>query len=358
MKNLIHYLSQAPAQKAGELFFLAALGLLFGSAVLAFFAEFKRDSGARENFSYLSARIAFANLFWIIFTFLLGGGAIFLPRLQVLKSSFPLQAVAVGAGVSLLFYIFYLVSARFLRIRFLHALLALPVATGALFAAAGWYLPSTLNQWLETAGRLTTAQEISAWWLQHTEVAAYVLLKLTGIAFAALLFLLANAKDKENRRKQPRDYYFKAAAFAEKWLLLVIFLAFLPLAWLYYATTLAAGRPLLAKPDIYWLFGILIPLLLGWLLLAKITFDGLVNRRATLIVTVFFVLALLAFQAGPLGSHPASLLRFSSIPAPSRPVSSPAPALKTSSGTPAEPALAAGRPATADNRNSNEFATP
>jgi MFS family permease len=309
MDNLNHYLISAPVQTAGALLFLAALGLLLGASVLAFFAVFKSDTGEREDFPFLSFKIGAAALLWIILFSLAGGVALFLPRLSALQSSRPLQAVGLGFGVSLLAFLLGWLSTRFLKIRFLSALLALIAAAGALFAAAGWYLPFTLNEWLETAGKLTTSNDIFNWWLNRFEVARYGLFKLTGIAFAALLFLQANARDKEKRRKQPREYYFKGAGFVEKWLLLVVFFELLPLAWVYYGRTLAVGRPLTAIPELYWAIAILALLLLGWLLLSKVTFDGLVNRRATLIITLFFGLSLALFLGGPLRSEKAPILK-------------------------------------------------
>ena len=108
--------------------------------------------------------------------------------------------------------------------------------------------------------------------------------------------MLANATEKEKKRKQSRDYYFQAASYAGRWFLTAVTLQILPLGWLFYNLTATEPGQLFSNPGIYWFSGILATALLGWLLLIKITKDGLVNRRATLIIAIFFVISLSLFH--------------------------------------------------------------
>ena len=128
---------------------------------------------------------------------------------------------------------------------------------------------------------------------------------ITVLSQACLLMLVmtasaATAAEKEKKRKQARDYYFQAAGYAGRWLLTVTTLQILPLGWLFY--NLAASNPafLFTSPGVYWFAGMLSTALLGWLLLIKITKDGLVNRRATMIIALFFIISLSLFHFSPL----------------------------------------------------------
>ncbi len=303
METINHYLTLTPVHQAGAVALLSFLALLAGSSLLAFFAEFKTDTGARADYSVLSQKISGAALIWVIILGLGGGVILFLPGWNAPGSPPELKIIAAGSLMALVFFLLYHFTFRGLKIRFLHSLPALAAAICALAAAAWWYLPHTCGAWFATGGRLLNSDEIIKWWLGREEVARFIHFILNAIALAAILFLFANAREKENRRKQPREYYFKAATFGEAWLICVVTLELIPLAWLYYNRTLALGVSLLHAPEVYWLAAILVIFLLGWLLLLKIVLDGLVNRRATLIIAIMFFLGLGLFQFGPL-YHP------------------------------------------------------
>jgi hypothetical protein len=300
METLNHYLTLAPVQTAGTIAFLAAVGLLAGSPLLAFFAEFKNDSGARADYSVLSQKISAAALIWIVVLLIFGGATVFLPWLADTSGRPELAAVATSSGLALAFYLVYHFTCGRIKLRLLHALPALAATICALAAAAWWYLPQTCSAWYEAGSRMTNSREIFSWWLGREEVARYLQFTLNAVALAAILFLLANAREKENKRRQPREYYFKAATFGEAWLICIVTLELVPLAWLYCNRTLRAGLSLGHAPEIYWLGAILLLFLLGWLLLLKVVIDGLVNRRATLIIAIFFFLSLGLFHFGPL----------------------------------------------------------
>ena len=303
MDTINHYLTLAPVQEAGTIAFLAALGLLAGSSLLAFFAEFKSDTGARADYSVLSAKICNAALVWTIILGFFGAATVFLPELSVPAGRPELKIVAAAGGLALLLFLVYAFTCGRLKIRFIHALLALAAAIAALTAAGWWYLPHTCSAWYETGGHLTGNQEIFNWWLGREEVARFIRFIFSALSLSAVIFLLANAREKENKRKQPREYYFKAAIFGEAWLICVVTLQLIPAAWLYYNHTLGAGFELWHRPEIYWLAASLLFFLLGWLLLLKIVIDGLVNRRATLIIAILFFFSLGLFYFGPLDRH-------------------------------------------------------
>ena len=299
MEFLNKYLALPMVQQTGNIAFLAAVGLIMGSCLMAFFAEFKKDSGSRDGHSVLSGKLTGAVLPWIILFALFGGTATFIPQLSSLKHAPGLQILGLSAGLSFLFYLLYHFGRRFLKIGILRALIALLAVGSALTAAAWWYLPHTCADWRAAAAGLSSGQEIFQWWLGREEVARFGIFKTMGIAFAALIFLIANAREKEKKRKQPREYYFKAAAYAEFWLLLATTLAVIPANWVYYNHTLGKGLPLFQAPGIYWYAGAALAWLLGWLLLIKIIRDGLVNRRATVIIFALFLISFGLFHLGP-----------------------------------------------------------
>ncbi|NPA25418.1 MAG: hypothetical protein GXO34_06295, partial [Deltaproteobacteria bacterium] len=222
------YLALPIVQQAGEIAFLATLGLIMGSCLMAFFAEFKKDTGSKADYPVLSCKLTGAVLPWIILFAVFGGAATFIPHLSALQHSASFQVLGLSAGAAFILYLLYHFSGRFLNIRILHALIALLAAISALTAAAWWYLPHTCADWCAAAAGLSSGQEIFQWWLGREEVARFGVFKTMGIAFAALIFMIANAKEKENKRKQPREYYFKAATYAEYWLLLATTLAAIP----------------------------------------------------------------------------------------------------------------------------------
>jgi len=300
MQTINHYLTLPPVHEAGKIAFLTFLALLAGSSLLAFFAEFKKDTAARADYSVLSQKISSYALVWIIILGLSGGLTLFLPGLAGPGGNPQFKIVAAAGFLSLVFFLLYHFTFRLLKIRLLHCLPALVAVICAFTAAAWWYLPHTCEAWLATGGQLTNSQQILSWWLGREEVARFTHFIFNALALGAILFLLANAREKENKRKQPREYYFKAATFAEAWLLCATAMELLPLGWIYYNRTFAAGSSLLQTPEIYWLAAIVVVFLLGWLLLLKIVIDGLVNRRATMIIAIMFFLSLGLFHFGPL----------------------------------------------------------
>ncbi len=297
--DIINYLTIPQLQTAGTIVFLLALALIMGSSLLAFVSELKNNSKTGSKFPVMSHNITRSALVWIVFFGLLGGITVFLPIFPSLKSPSPLLITGLSGGLALLFFLLYHFTAKVLP-KSLHAPLALFATGSALGAAVFWYLPHTCAAWFQAQGQLATTEKIFFWWLGRDEIAYFLHFLLNSVGVAALFFMLANAAEKEKKRKQTRDYYFQAAGYAGRWLLTAATLQMLPLGWLFY--NLAATNPalLFTNPGVYWFVGILTTALLGWLLLIKITRDGLVNRRATLIIALFFITSLSLFHFGPL----------------------------------------------------------
>ena len=297
--DIISYLTIPQIQTAGTITFLLALALILGSSFLAFVSEIKYNSNAGTKFTVMSHNLTRSTLIWVVFFSLLGGVTVFLPLFPSLKSTTPLLITGLSGGLALLFFIIYHFTAKVLP-KFLHAPIALFAAGSALGAAIFWYLPHTCAAWFQAESHLATTENVFFWWLGRNEIACFLHFLLNSAGVAALLFMLANAAEKEKKRKQNRDYYFQAAGYAGRWLLTVTTLQILPLGWIFY--NLAATNPayLFTSPKVYWFAGILVTALMGWLLLIKITKDGLVNRRATLIIALFFIISLGLFHFGPL----------------------------------------------------------
>lgn len=300
MDIIINYLTIPQLQTAGTIIFLLALALLLGSSLLAFVSEIKHSSSPKSNLPTMSQNITRSTWLWIILFSLLGGTTVFLPLYPTLMNSSSLLIAGLSSASALFLFLLYHLTAKIIKLKFIHAPLALFAAGCALGAGFFWYLPQTCAAWFAAESHLTTTEEILFWWLGRNEIACFLHFILNAVGVAALFFLLANAREKENKRKQSREYYFQAAGYAGRWLLTSVTLQILPLGWLFY--NLAAANPgmLFTTPKIYWFAGILSSALLGWLLLIKITKDGLVNRRATMIIALFFIISLSLFHFGPL----------------------------------------------------------
>ena len=298
--DIISYLSTPQLQTVGSLVFGLALALLLGSSFLAFVSELKHSPNAGSSFPVMSHNITRATLIWIIFFGLLGGVTVFLPHFSTIIGRNPLLVAGLSSAAALFSFLVYHFSANIIKQKSLHATLALIAVGSALGAAVFWYLPQTYTAWLQNRDHLTTSEELLFWWLGRDEIACFLHFLLNSIGIAALLFMLANAAEKEKKRKQSRDYYFQAAGYAGRWLLAAVTLQILPLGWLFYNLAATTPNRFFSSPGVYWFGGILATALLGWLLLIKITKDGLVNRRATMIIALFFIISLSLFHFGPL----------------------------------------------------------
>ncbi|MBN2809851.1 MAG: hypothetical protein JXR80_10200 [Deltaproteobacteria bacterium] len=310
--EITRYLTIAPIQTAGKILFLMALGLLLGSSLLAFISEIKFKADSRTNISVMSHNLTRASWLWLLLFALVGGTIVFLPRLPTLETSPQLLISALAGSGALLFFLIYHFTGKLITNKFLHTPLALLSLAGALGAAIYWYhLPQTWAAWSQTVKTPTTSEEIFHWWLGRDEIAFFLHFFLNAVALAALFFMLANAGEKEKKRKQTREYYFQASAYAGSWLLSVTTLQILPLSWLFYQQFTASPTQFLSPPEIYWLAAILTFFLLGWLLLIKITRDGLVNRRASMIIGLCFIVSLSLFHL-----HNAESAKSTTKPAP------------------------------------------
>ena len=298
--EIVNYLTMPEIQIAGRFTFLLALALLMGGSILAFVSEIKQKSNARNNFPVISHNITRSVWVWILFFGILGGTTVFLPLLPKLKKINPNLITALCSCMALLFFLIYHFTAKLIKIKYLHVPLALFAASSVLGATIFWFLPHTCSAWFQNKANLASQQEILFWWLGREEIAYFLHFILNSIGIAALFFMLANAAEKEKKRKQSRDYYFQASGYAGRWLLTVATLQILPLTWLFYNQASSNPALLFSTPGVYWFAAILSTALLGWLLLIKITKDGLVNRRATMIIALFFIISLTLFHFSPL----------------------------------------------------------
>ncbi len=298
--DIINYLTMPQLQSAGTIIFLLALALILGASLMALVSEIKYKPNAKTSYPVISYNITRSALIWIILFAILGGTTIFLPLLPSFKKPCSLLIFATCSGLALLFFLLSHFTIKVLRKKFLHAPLALFAAGSALGAAIFWYLPQTCTAWFQAEGHLATSKEIFFWWLGRNEIAYFLHFFLNSLGVAALLFMLANAAEKEKKRKQSRDYYFQAARFSGRWLLTAATMQILPLGWIFYNQAAINSTLLFTSPGVYWFSGILTTALSGWLLLIKITKDGLVNRRATIIIALFFIFSLSLFHFGPL----------------------------------------------------------
>ena len=298
--DIISYLTMPQLQSAGTIAFLLALALLLGSSLLAFVSEIKHNSNTRTSFPVMSHNITRSAWLWIILFAISGGTTVFLPLFPTLTNSTSLLTTGLSGCTALFFFLLYHFTAKIIQKKSLHAPLALFATGSALGAAVFWYLPQTYAAWLQAEGQLATAEEFFFWWLGRDEIAYFLHFLLNAAGVAALLFMLANAAEKEKKRKQAREYYFQAAGYAGRWLLTAATLQILPLGWLFYNLAAASPALLFTSPGVYWFAAMLSTALLGWLLLIKITKDGLVNRRATMIIALFFIISLSLFHFSPL----------------------------------------------------------
>ncbi len=294
--DILSYLTIPQLQSAGTIIFLLALALLLGSSSMALVSDIKHKSNTMTDYPVMSHNITRSALIWIVIFGFLGGTIVFVPLFPSLTKSNPLLITALGSGLALCFFLIYHFTAKVFQKKFLHAPLILFAVGSALGAAIFWYLPQTCATWFQAENHPATTEEVFFWWLGRDEIAYFLHFFLNSVGVAALFFMLANAAQKEKKRKQTREYYFQAAGYAGRWLLTAATLQILPLGWIYYNRTATNPVLLFTSPGVYWFAGILSTALLGWLLLIKITKDGLVNHRATMIIALFFIISLSLFH--------------------------------------------------------------
>ena len=297
MNAIINFINTPQSQSTGAIIFLLALALIIGSSMLALISELTHKTTAKENYHVLSHNITRSTWLWITVFSLIGGTAVFLPRAAAKMSPDSIMTVGISFGVSLLFFLLYHFTAKTIKIKALHIPLALVAAAAALTAAVFWFFPSLAGS-LKNLGELPKTGSQITGDISQADIYCFIHFCLNTIAVSTLFFMLSNAREKENKRKQPREYYFKAASFAGSWLLIAVTLQILLSGWLLYLNNTA--NSLFTPPEVYWLAGISATALLGWLLLIKINKDGLVNYRATLIIAIFFIISLSLFHFGPL----------------------------------------------------------
>ncbi len=302
MENIINYINTAPAQATGKIIFLLALALILGSSMLAFISELTHKPSARVNYPVRSHNITGSTWLWIIIFSLIGGTSVYLPQTATIMHSTNPLIVGLSAGIALLLFLLYHFTSKIIKIKTLHAPLALIAACASLTAVVFWYLPATYESWMNFKKVSVSNNELIAWCLSQEQVAYFIHFLLNSIAIAALFFMLSNATEKEKKRKQPRDYYFKASGFAGSWLFAVVTLQIIPLGWLIYNFSTNNPKVLFTPQEVYWFAGIVTSALCGWLLLIKINKDALVNYRATFIIALFFIISLNLFHFGPLGT--------------------------------------------------------
>ena len=303
MDIAIKYLSTPLLQTAGTIFFLLALALILGSSLLAFISEIKFNSDLKSNLSAMSHNITQATWLWIILFTLFGGITIFLPLYRTIMHSTTTTThliAGVCAALALFFFLVYHFTAKFIKIKLIHAPFALFATGCALGAAIFWYLPHTCAAWFAAKNQLATTNELLFWWLGRNEIAGFLHFILNAVGIGAIFFMLSNAGEKEIRRKRSREYYFQASGYAGRLLLTSVTLQIIPLAWLFYNLAVTKSGLLFTSPNFYWLTGIVATAVFGWLLLIKITKDGLVNHRATMIIALFFIISLSLLHFGPL----------------------------------------------------------
>ena len=299
MNDIINYINTAPYQSAGKIIFLLALALIIGSSLLACISEFTHKATAQANYPVRSHNITRSTWLWIIIFSLIGGTIVFLPQATAITQLSTITIVSISFGISLLFFLIYHFTAKTIKIKALHAPLALIAAGMALTSAALWFFPSISVSLMDIQSTQTSGELLSNG-INQINIVCFIHFCLNSIAVSALFFMLANAKEKENKRKQSREYYFKAAGFAGNWLITTVSLQIILLGWFLYDFSTRFPNSLFSPPEIYWFAGMATSALLGWLLLIKINKDALVNYRATLIIALFFIISLSLFHFGPL----------------------------------------------------------
>ncbi len=302
MTNFINYINTPATQTAGRIVILLALALILGSSFLAIISELVYRNNAKTSYPVRCHNITRSTWVWVIFCAIVGATIVILPRAAIINQSMSLTSTVISTGIAILLFLLYHFTTKIIKIKALHVFLALLAATTAKIAAVYWYLPASVRTGFDGWTLPLPADKLLSAWLQSGEMANFVHFILNAVAISALFFMLANAKEKEKKRRQPREYYFKASSFAGKWLLAVVTLQVLPLGWIFYNFSNRPANPLFTPPLLYWFSGMVGLAVLGWLLLLKINKDGLVNRRATFIIGLFFIASLCLLHFGPLNA--------------------------------------------------------
>lgn len=291
-----NHLPQALTTAIGNSLLHFALLLLAGSLLAALTLELFDQERDKLGFGLRSWKFTGSIWYCVLLFFISGAGLSYYPLRASLLTVDRTSISFLSGLAAVLMLLVYHFSSKLLKIRIIHVLPGLMALGLSLFVIYQDCLAEILAAWQNGSEGLKAGSDWYIWWLQQNGLFLALHRFIYGLAAAMLWFMLVNAGEKEGRRRQNREYYFKAAAWAGKWLLAVLLLALLPLARDLYLTAGGSFKNLLAPPLVYWTGATLFFYLLGFLLLLKITLDGLVNRRATLIITFFLVLALAASQ--------------------------------------------------------------
>ncbi len=300
MTNFINLINLTPIQAIGKIIFLLALALILGSSLLALISELTCNAKTKADYPVRCHNITRSTWIGVVLFAIIGGTIVFLPRAATISQSLSMMSAVLSSGSAILLFLLYHFTTKVIKIKALHVPLALLAAATAKIAALFWYLPTSFTSGLDCHKLPPSADTLLSEWLQSGVIANFFHFILNAIAISALFFMLANAKEKEKKRRQPREFYFKASSFAGKWLFAAVTLQVIPLGWLIYNFSDSAPNALLSPPTVYWFAGMIAFAFSGWLLLIKINKDGLVNRRATFIIGLFFIISLCLFHFGPL----------------------------------------------------------
>jgi cytochrome bd-type quinol oxidase subunit 1 len=279
-----------------HMIFIVGLNLVIGTPIIALIAEYKAAASGERELEILAR--------------------------QLIRSAFPVITIGMIAGLPILFTLggyfspfFARVLAPFWLVGTIGFLLLLAAIAGLWlyhltggrtgsgkrhsghfiiglgtsflslsFLLFGQLLPSFL---LTPAAGFLENGSTSRWEVifNPTLIPAFVHTAVGTLALTGLLAMVITAHAKEHRRKQPREYYKKAFTYGGWWVLNATVIQIIPGVWTYVSLPAPIKDALLGGPVTGWFVTSLACTFIGLLLLLKLLRDGLVNRRATLIVT-------------------------------------------------------------------------
>ncbi|MBN2232754.1 MAG: cytochrome ubiquinol oxidase subunit I [Deltaproteobacteria bacterium] len=301
------------------LVFVVGLNLAIGTPIVALIAERKAVGGDERDLGILARHLIRSALPIIIIGMIAG-----LPILFSLGGYFspffvrilaPFWLVGTIGGLLLLaaiggLWLFYLTGgpAGSGKRRSWHFIIGLCASLFALaFLFFGQLLPSFLLT--PSAGFLENGST-SAWEVvfNPTLIPAFVHSAVGTLAITGLLAMVITAQAKEGRRLQPREYYKKAFMYGGWWALNATVIQIIPGVWTYVSLPAVTKDALLGGPVAGWFVAALGCTFIGVLLLLKLLRDGLVNRRATMIVAFILLAGTLLMHVTTMCiNHPATL---------------------------------------------------
>ena len=297
--------------------FIFSLNLMVGTSILALLAELRAKSSKDSDYQLLAASMTRSALPFIslgtvaALPLLFCSGSFFQPFYQRIFGSFNQLAGIAGLllGTSLFLFCLYIITGNKKRRNAAsHIIIGLATGIDALCLMFYCHLIPAFLLAPAADNFIFGNTSIKDIIFNQAMLSFFVHAVITSLALAGLLTMLVTAYQKDFSRRQPREYYLKSFKFGRCWLLNATIFQIIPGLWVYFSLSPKLKDALLGGPLVGWFIASLVCLFIGLLLLLKMFKDNLVNSRATTIVAILLLTAIILMEITTSQLHQPHLL--------------------------------------------------